>query len=77
MVAMSEQDVPDAKAHPIDGELAGDDAVITQPGQPVATTPPAAARFDAAWFEAIRIAPKRPQFDAVALIRQMRDEEWR
>ena len=76
MVAMSNQNVPDAKAHPIDRELTGDDALITRPGQPVVTTPPAAARFDAAWFEAVRITPKGPQLDAVALVRQMRDEEW-
>ncbi len=76
MVAMSEQNVPSAKAHPIDRERAGDDAFITRPGQPVVTTPPVAARFDAAWFEAVRITPKGPLFDTVALVRRMRDEEW-
>jgi len=66
----------------IDRAMKGEDVVITRHGTPVVTLKPVRApprpmtEADIAWVEARRVRLKTPGLDAVALVRQMRDEDW-
>lgn len=85
---MSEHGLAEARAHLsalVDRALAGETVVITRRGKPVAelrasqTAPvaeqPAWPRFDAARFAQHRVTPIGGPIDAVALVREMRDED--
>jgi len=85
---MSEHGIAEARAHLsalIDRALAGETVVITRRGKPVAelranqTAPvaeqPARPRFDATWFAQRCVTPIGEPIDAVALVREMRDED--
>ena len=66
----------------IDRALAGEDVVITRHGTPVVElkairpAPKRMTQADLDWLEANRV-PVKPGTDAVALLRRMRDEDWR
>jgi prevent-host-death family protein len=65
----------------LDLALAGEEVIITRRGHEIATiTPkrPPAVAFGPEWFKAHQVVPENssPEFDAVKLIRRMRDEGY-
>lgn len=64
----------------IDKAVAGEEVTITRRGEPVVKLipeKPAGAPLDLDWLDKHRLTPKSGvEFDAAALIRQMRDEGY-
>ncbi len=82
---MAQHSVAEAKNHLsdlIERALNGEDVVITRHGtpvielKPVQPAPRPMTREDVAWVVARRVRLKTRGFDAVALVSQMRDEDW-
>jgi len=82
---MAQHSVAEAKNHLsdlIERALKGEDVVITRHGtpvvelRPVQPAPRPMTREDVEWVLARRVRLRKPGLDAVALVSQMRDEDW-
>ncbi len=82
---MGQHSVAEAENHLsdlIERALGGEDVVITRHGTPVVELKPVRpsarpmTREDVDWVVARRVRLKNRDFNAVALVSQMRDEDW-
>jgi prevent-host-death family protein len=78
---MAEYSVAEAKNNLpklLDRALAGECVTITRRGKPIARIVPEQQQgmsIDLDWLERVRVRPKNPDFNAVDLVRAMRDED--
>ena len=77
---MASYSVAEAKNHLprlLNEALAGEEVTITRRGKAIArlvAEQPPAPGVDLAWPASVRVAPKDPDLDFTAIVRQMRDD---
>jgi prevent-host-death family protein len=81
LVRMAEYSIAEARNNfpkLINRMLAGEDVTITKRGKAVGRLIPTASQamtIDVEWLDSVRVKPRDPNFDAVDLVRKMRDED--